>query len=163
MAVGGQEPTVKIWEYNDMSRRWVQIETLDGHKDSIHDISWAPMSGRSHHLIATASKDKKVKIWKFQNLKEPKAEAVASLEGHKSEVNTSVFLFYFSISLFLYYFLQFSTILSIKFHVLFYIFCSRCRFICTIYGRKIVIYCSKIRTGMESRVEYFGNDSGIIW
>lgn len=86
MAVGGAESNVKIWEYNEMARRWVQLETLEGHKDSIHDISWASTSGRSYHLIATASKDKKVKIWKFTNNPSPKSDLISTLEGHKSEV-----------------------------------------------------------------------------
>ncbi|GAM17964.1 hypothetical protein SAMD00019534_011390, partial [Acytostelium subglobosum LB1] len=34
---------------------------------SIHDICWAPNMGRTYHLIATASKDHNVRIWKLTN------------------------------------------------------------------------------------------------
>jgi nucleoporin SEH1 len=65
LAVGSLEPLVKIWEYNENHRKWVQVETLTGHTSGIHDVSWAPNMGRAYHLIATASKDQKVKIWKL--------------------------------------------------------------------------------------------------
>jgi hypothetical protein len=46
VAVGSNDPAVKIWEYQEMVRKWVHVETLQGHTDAIHDVSWAPTVGR---------------------------------------------------------------------------------------------------------------------
>jgi len=61
------------------------VETLPGHREVIHDVSWAPNMGRSYHLIATASKDKYVRIFKLNE--DPfKYELVAEFEDHNAEV-----------------------------------------------------------------------------
>lgn len=57
--------TARIYEYNEQTRKWINIESLSINSP-ILDLSWAPNVGRTYHLIATASKDKKVKIWKLQ-------------------------------------------------------------------------------------------------
>lgn len=38
----------------------------NGHTDSVTDCQWAPVFGRSYHLIASCSLDKSVKIWKVE-------------------------------------------------------------------------------------------------
>jgi nucleoporin SEH1 len=35
---------------------------LDSHTTPIHDVAWAPVMGRSYHLIATASREKYFKV-----------------------------------------------------------------------------------------------------
>lgn len=37
-----------------------------GHQDDVNDVAWAPNMGRSYHLVATACKDKFVRIWKLK-------------------------------------------------------------------------------------------------
>jgi len=69
MAVGGNDHLVKIWEYNDATRKWVHVESLVcGAPDNVvHDVSWAPNMGRSYHLIAVACKDKTVRVFKISS------------------------------------------------------------------------------------------------
>lgn len=103
LVVGTDDHSVKIWEYNELQRRWVTIETLQGHKGPIHDVDWAPNVGRSYYLLATASKDCTVRIWQLESKTsdakssgEVKAQTASSsvlsvvhswpLEAHKSEV-----------------------------------------------------------------------------
>ena len=40
-------------------------EVLPGHEEMVHDVAWAPSAGRSFQLIATACKDKHVRIFKL--------------------------------------------------------------------------------------------------
>jgi len=92
IAVGSGDPGVKIWEYNEQYRKWVHVETLVGskpHTGAIHDVSWAPNMGRTHHLIATASKDQTIKIWKLQIQQDKgkvEAKDVATFTDHQAEI-----------------------------------------------------------------------------
>jgi len=65
LVVGGPEPTVKVWIRSDQERRWKQYTELSRHNGAVNDVSWAPNLGRSYHLIATASSDTKIKVWKL--------------------------------------------------------------------------------------------------
>jgi len=90
LAVGSNEATVKIWEYNDSTRKWAHIDTLlCGSPDNlIHDLSWAPNLGRSYHLIAVACKDKTVRIWKVPNSEKNRTDSkeVLCKGDHHAEV-----------------------------------------------------------------------------
>ena len=33
---------------------------------AIHDVSWAPLSGRSFHMVVTAAEDRKIVVWRLQ-------------------------------------------------------------------------------------------------
>lgn len=35
------------------------------HSNTINDVEWAPLAGRSFHLIASCAKDRKVIIWRL--------------------------------------------------------------------------------------------------
>ncbi|KAL8582705.1 Nucleoporin SEH1 [Nucella lapillus] len=50
-------PKVIIYEYNDVNRKWVKVESLGNITDAVHDIYFAPNVGRSYHLLAIASKE----------------------------------------------------------------------------------------------------------
>jgi len=79
---------VKVWEYSEGFRRWVHVESL-AHTAAVHDVCWAPTMGRSYHLIATASKDHKVKIWKLiadQEKQKVTAKEIVSFDDHHTEV-----------------------------------------------------------------------------
>jgi len=89
LAVGSSDPSVKIWEYNEAYRKWMPIDTLVGHTGAIHDICWAPNMGRPYHLIATSSKDRRLKIWKViinQEKQKVESKEVASFDDHHAEV-----------------------------------------------------------------------------
>ncbi|KAN0027170.1 hypothetical protein ACTFIU_009855 [Dictyostelium citrinum] len=59
----------------------------DGGSRAIHDVCWAPNMGRSYHLIATASKDHKVRIWKLSSERSRmELKEVMRKDDHKSEV-----------------------------------------------------------------------------
>lgn len=63
VASHNKEAPVKMWEYNEALRRWVHVASIAGHTDAVHDVAWAPFVGRSYHIIATASKDRTVRLW----------------------------------------------------------------------------------------------------
>ncbi|KAI8823056.1 WD40-repeat-containing domain protein [Fimicolochytrium jonesii] len=49
----------------DPHNKWLPHEVLTGHTDVVTDVAWAPNVGRSYQLIATACKDKCVRIFKL--------------------------------------------------------------------------------------------------
>ncbi|OQR95398.1 nucleoporin [Thraustotheca clavata] len=63
--VGGNSNVAKVWGFTS-ARQWYVVAELVGHKDIIHDVCWAPNLGRSCHYLATASKDRTVRIWKLK-------------------------------------------------------------------------------------------------
>ncbi len=36
----------------------------NGHTATINDVAWAPLAGRSYHMIASCSKDTTIIVWK---------------------------------------------------------------------------------------------------
>jgi nucleoporin SEH1 len=87
VAVGTNDSEAKIYQYNDKLRKWEPVATLSGHIGAIHDIAWAPNMGRSYHMLATASKDKSVRIWKLDLIKgKLEAKQVALFSDHNAEV-----------------------------------------------------------------------------
>jgi WD40 repeat protein len=51
------EPKVFIFEYSEYNRKWTKTETINAITDPVHDLAFAPNSGRSYHVLAVASKD----------------------------------------------------------------------------------------------------------
>jgi nucleoporin SEH1 len=87
IAVGSNESVAKIYQYNDKLRKWEVSVVLSGHEGPIHDIAWAPSMGRSYHLLATASKDYTLRVWRLDYVKgkyEPKCIGV--FKDHGTEV-----------------------------------------------------------------------------
>jgi protein transport protein SEC13 len=54
---------IKIWTFNNEENSWNLTQTLEGHKDWIRDVSWAPNIGLPYETIASCSQDQKVIIW----------------------------------------------------------------------------------------------------
>lgn len=48
---------VQIFEYNENTRKYAKAETLMTVTDPVHDIAFAPILGRSFHILAIATKD----------------------------------------------------------------------------------------------------------
>ncbi|ETL25568.1 hypothetical protein L917_20462 [Phytophthora nicotianae] len=90
IVVGGNGEVAKVWGYNNSYRRWQVVAELVGHTDAIHDVCWAPNMGRSSHLLATASKDRTVRIWRLMIQEDDHLQAdveeVARKHHHDSEV-----------------------------------------------------------------------------
>ncbi|EFC36536.1 nucleoporin SEH1 [Naegleria gruberi] len=64
-----------------------QVIPLIGHSQPIHDVSWAPNLGRSYDLIASASKDGSVRIWKLNSeTKSIELMDIDETHKHNSEV-----------------------------------------------------------------------------
>lgn len=64
LVVGCQDGSLRIWQYSERQRKWNTLIALEGqHSGAVHDVSWAPLMGRSYHLIASAGKDGKIVIW----------------------------------------------------------------------------------------------------
>ncbi|KAI9673799.1 MAG: GTPase-activating protein S13 [Trizodia sp. TS-e1964] len=59
---GGSDNLVKIWDWNNETKVYTQINTLEGHTDWVRDVAWAPTILQKSY-IASASQDKTVRIW----------------------------------------------------------------------------------------------------
>jgi len=91
MMVVGSQGSARVWEYVENGKRWHMVADLEGHKDSVHDVAWAPHMGRSFHLIATACKDQRVRIYKLKSQpakdrQKLEVALVAELDQHHAEV-----------------------------------------------------------------------------
>jgi nucleoporin SEH1 len=62
------------------------VAALDGATDIVHDVAWAPNLGRSYHLIATASRDQKIRLYQVTEGTPLKVELLATLSDHHAEV-----------------------------------------------------------------------------
>ena len=51
--VVGSARGAKVWEYSDAARTW-QVYHILGKPDEVIDVAWAPVLGKSYHLIAVA-------------------------------------------------------------------------------------------------------------
>lgn len=91
----GKENCAKVFKFNDIARTWTVIETLTGHTDTVHGVAWAPSIGKSFQMIATACKDKHVRIFKLHPVEQDsdsasssvyRVEMVAAFSDHNAEV-----------------------------------------------------------------------------
>jgi len=57
-ASAGSDNLIKLWREKD--KVWDNYDTLEGHKDWVRDVAWAPLTGT---WIASASQDNTVLIW----------------------------------------------------------------------------------------------------
>ena len=66
-----------------------------GHTDSINDVAWAPLAGRSFHIIVSCSKDQYIIVWKIvtkdfldqgKMLEIPQVEQLCKLNEGRAEV-----------------------------------------------------------------------------
>ena len=58
LVVGCASGSLRLWQYDATSRQWQVLASLASHAgQEVRDVSWAPHSGRSHDLIASASQD----------------------------------------------------------------------------------------------------------
>jgi len=103
LAVSSDDPLamsggkVEIHEYSSTARKWSKIAALTDMTDPVHDISFAPNLGRSHHLLAIATKD--LVVMAIEPIKErianpqqgvapvkPDIRIVATLKDHEAQV-----------------------------------------------------------------------------
>lgn len=83
----------KVWGHKgDVSSKWTLMAKLGGpeyseaHTQPVHDVAWAPTIGRSYHLIATASKDRTLIIWRLTAFGPDAAPELVHKVDLKSEV-----------------------------------------------------------------------------
>lgn len=63
LAVAAKDGSIRVWAFNEAFERWQVMHRLQGHTGAVHDISWAPDTGRSYHLLASASSDGCLGVW----------------------------------------------------------------------------------------------------
>lgn len=71
LAAAGSPGFAVIWDTHDFRR----LKTLDGHEDSISNISWSP----DDSMIVTCSMDKHARLWSVQVCQEPEHSREDSL------------------------------------------------------------------------------------
>eukprot|EP01087_Luapelamoeba_hula_P014439 TRINITY_DN4224_c0_g1_i1.p1 TRINITY_DN4224_c0_g1~~TRINITY_DN4224_c0_g1_i1.p1 ORF type:complete len:525 (+),score=64.80 TRINITY_DN4224_c0_g1_i1:115-1689(+) len=79
IVVGKSDGQAVVWHQTG-AEKWDVLYTLQGHTDEILNVAWAPNRGRDCNLIATASRDNTVRIWKLPSALtplDPTASAVA--------------------------------------------------------------------------------------
>ena len=66
LVVGMSDGHVLLWMFEEMHKQWVRSRAFGAmrcHSDCVRGVSWASDMGRSYQLIATASRDRTVKLW----------------------------------------------------------------------------------------------------
>lgn len=97
LAVGSDDansplPKVLIYEYSDLSRRWIKADSIASAIDPVHDLSFAPYIGRSYHLLGIASKNVQIVTIKMQQQSSSDSSSrfdiktVAQFDDHLSQV-----------------------------------------------------------------------------
>jgi len=101
IVVGMTDGGVLLWKYDEHGwTRTLALSSAGGraHGDSVRSVSWAADMGRSYQLIASASRDKSVKLWAVRHVTNSDDEAegawtlaaggengVAPIEGNAGE------------------------------------------------------------------------------
>ena len=52
---GGSDNLIRIWGYDEGTKKWVEEEVIRGHDDWVRDVAWAPNIGLPGMYIASAS------------------------------------------------------------------------------------------------------------
>ena len=76
-------------ENNKDADQTLALNDKSHHKQMINDVQWAPVAGRSFHLVASCSKDCVVIVWRLvlkdimkgEILEVPQIQAVQKIEG----------------------------------------------------------------------------------
>jgi len=67
LVTGGCDSLVKIWK-EGVDGQWSEERRLEGHKDWVRDVAWAPSIGLPNSTIASCSQDQRVIIWSNNDL-----------------------------------------------------------------------------------------------
>jgi WD40 repeat protein len=54
-ASAGSDNLIKVWSYNEDTKKWFEEEVITGHADWVRDVAWAPNIGLPGTYIASAS------------------------------------------------------------------------------------------------------------
>ena len=63
LAVAAKDGSIRVWAFNEAFERWMVMHRLQAHTGAVHDVAWAPDTGRSFHLLASASADGCLGVW----------------------------------------------------------------------------------------------------
>lgn len=93
LLAGSVDGALRIWVHHEAQRKWLAAVSLIGHTGGVNTLAWAPNLGRSGHLIASAGKDKVIRLWRVEFVAAgeggaPKVDAqpLATLPGHSAEI-----------------------------------------------------------------------------
>ncbi|MBD2744526.1 caspase family protein [Coleofasciculus sp. FACHB-1120] len=84
-AAGGWDETIQLWRRDGIAEK-VLIKTLVGHQSTLNAVAWSPDSkpGKTPPLLASASADKMIKLWRDGTL-------IQTLTGHTDGVTSISF------------------------------------------------------------------------
>lgn len=84
---------IQLFRYSETRKKWQLSEVTSSMEGAVvgdatlNGVAWAPNFGRTYELIATASQDKTVRIWKLTTVNNVDVlEQLAVFRDHKSEV-----------------------------------------------------------------------------
>ncbi len=88
IASASEDATIKLWRVEDAVRQWKLSKTplikpfqiLNGHTDSVHKLAFSPTN---NHLLASASDDRTVRLWKVDINPEDNSQSYASADVDK--------------------------------------------------------------------------------
>jgi len=63
LATGGCDNCVRLWHQGKGTGTWEQGQALEGHKDWVRDVAWAPNVGLAQETIASCGQDGVVNLW----------------------------------------------------------------------------------------------------
>jgi nucleoporin SEH1 len=87
---GSLSSLVRVWRFDEASRRWVSWCTIRAHGAAVHALAWAPALGRAGHTLATAGKDRRVCIWKLPSSKSQATSSADAVLEASMEVGSEV-------------------------------------------------------------------------
>ncbi|KAG5462673.1 MAG: WD40-repeat-containing domain protein [Olpidium bornovanus] len=76
LATGGCDNAVKIWSWNEDTKKWAEDDVLEGHADWVRDLAWAPSIGLPKSYLASCSQEQPRGPWLKKPLTEKFADAV---------------------------------------------------------------------------------------
>jgi len=86
LVVGTGRGDVSVVRFSDSSRAWQTLVKLPIHHRGVLDLAWAPNVGRSYHLIASAGKDRSLRVNRLNRHLSSKSSVANSLDLESSQV-----------------------------------------------------------------------------
>jgi protein transport protein SEC13 len=90
LVTGSCDETIKIWTYNKINGQFDEMHTLKGHTKWVRDVAWCPALGNPYDLIASASEDQTVRIWRITRDKNIESEVIGKFDGPVWRVSWSL-------------------------------------------------------------------------
>lgn len=64
VVTAGCDHLIKVWKCDEATNNWVlEGKPLQGHRELVRDVAWAPSVGLARAMIASAGQDRRVFVW----------------------------------------------------------------------------------------------------